>query len=383
MTLSKRYCLPYRSYLTILLDSVNHLVKHQHQSRFLYLRETGICFIVMDMTSVISDIKNGNIADLYLFYGEEAYKKRHLKELLKKTVTGGNLMNYSSFAGKDINWQEVYDATQTLPFFAPRRLVIVENSGKFKAGKAEGDGKEDHTSALLEKILKELPATACLAFFEEDAAKNRKTYKAAAARGVVLECREDAQSDVINWLARGFAQEGKKVRRSTLDLLIERVGVSYDSLRAEFEKIISYAGERTVIEDADVLAVSSQTIQSRIFDMLSAMCSKNTAKVLELYRDLLLNREHPLYILAMLRSQFRTMLQVAELSRQGKSSAGIARDLGKPAFVINRTLGYLRYFRPEQMEQILDEISETDRKCKSGEIQDQIGVELMLIRFSG
>ena len=336
------------------------------------------------MTSVLSDINNGNIANLYLFYGEEAFKKRNFKELLKKTVVQGNMMNFSGFEGKDIDWQAVYDAVVTMPFFAEKRLVIVENSGQFKAKKGDDAPKsgDEKSSSMMDKILKDLPPSTCLAFFEEGAAKNKKTYKTIAAKGIVEECNADTEEDLINWLARGFSREGKKVRKSTLQLLIGRVGLDYDKLRMEFEKIISYVGERTVIEDTDIREITTETIESRIFDLLNAMSEKNVGKVLEKYYDLLANREHPLYIMAMLRSQFRTMLQIAEFSASGMSAYEIAKAAGKPAFAVKNTLGYLRHFSRQQIEEILEEISETDRKCKTGEILDQIGVELMLIKFS-
>ncbi|MBQ9030750.1 MAG: DNA polymerase III subunit delta [Parasporobacterium sp.] len=363
------------------------------------------------MASIGTDLKNGHIANLYLFYGEEAFKKRHYKELLKTAVTGGDTFNLSVFEGKDIDWQAVYDTSQTLPFFAQKRLVIVENSGKFKAAKSSGSGnrdpgsgtkeagakqtaaggpgaadsglKESGSSGLLEKILENIPETCCLAFFEESAAKNKRIYKTIASKGVVCECTADSEETLINWLARGFAREKRKVRRSTLELLIDRVGFDYDLLRMEFEKIISYAGNREVIEDRDVLAITTQITESRIFDMLTAISEKNVRKVLEKYHDLLANKEPALYILAMLRSQFRIMLQIAELADAHLNSFEIAKAVGRPKFAVDRIRGCLRYFTNAQIEQILIEIAETDRKCKSGEIQDQIGVELMLIRFSG
>ena len=343
------------------------------------------------MAAIAADIKKGTIARVYLFYGEEAFKRRYYKELLKEAVTKGNLMNFASFEGKDINWQAVYDMTQTMPFLAERRLVFIENSGKFGAAGGTKEAKEplsdgrpadEKNASLLEQIIQQLPESTCLAFFEDKAAKNKKIFKAIASSGVVCECQADTEEDLINWLARGFAREGKKIRRSTLELMIGRAGLQYDRLRTEFEKVVSYAGDKEVIEDGDILAITTETAESRIFDMLDAISTKNVQKVLSKYQDLLANREHPLYILSMLRSQFRTMLQVAELTDQGLSAQEAARAAGKPVFVVNKTKRYLRCFSNRQIEEILEEIAETDRKSKSGEIQDQIGVELMLIRFS-
>ena len=329
------------------------------------------------MSSVVQDIKNGNIKSLYLFFGEEAYKRRHYKNLLKEAVTGGNLMNYNAYEGKNIDWQEFYDTTQTLPFFADRRLVVVENSGKFQtgAGSAEPTG-------YLERAIEELPDSVCLAFFEESAAKNRKIYKTIASRGAVVECGTDSEGDVIQWLAKGFAREGKKFRRSTLELLIRRVGMDYDRLRMESEKIISYVGDRDVIGNEDVLAVSCESVESRVFEMTRAMGEKDTARVLDRYHDLLLNREAPLRILGALRSELRVMLQVADLSSRGMSNREIARAVGRPEFVAREMGSRLRYFSEGQIEDMLDQACEFDGKSKVGDISDQTGLELLLIRFS-
>ena len=214
---------------------------------------------------------------------------------------------YALFDVKDVDWQAVYDTSQTLPFFAQKRLLIIENSGKFKAGKSGGEEGESSektgSNDLLERIVSNVPETTCLAFFEENAAKNKRIFKLIAKNGNVCECGQDTEEVLIGWLARGFSAAGKKVRKSTLELLTGRVGLDYDLLRREFEKIVSFVGDREVIEDADILAISSEVAESRIFDMLQAMCEKNTRKVLVKYRDLLANREAPLYILAMLRMQ--------------------------------------------------------------------------------
>ena len=336
------------------------------------------------MASFINEVKAGKISGVYLFYGEEAYKKRYFRDTLKKAVLNGDTMNYAAFEGKNIDWQAVYDSVMTMPFFADRRLIIIENSGKFSTKQEKGTEKQAEKGAdIIERIINEAPESSCIAFFEESAAKNRRIYKLIASKGVVCECNEDSEDDVINWLAKGFVRQGRKVRKSTLALITGRCGLDYDRLRMEFEKIISYAGDREVIEDSDVLAVSSENIESRIFDMLGAMSEKNVPLVLKKYHDLLANKEHPLYIMAMLRSQIRTMLQICELRDKGMNANDIGRAAGKPLFVVRRSLGYLQHFTRQQMISMLDEINETDAKSKKGLITDQTGVELLLIKFSG
>lgn len=332
------------------------------------------------------------VSNVYLFYGEENYKKRLYRDSLRKAVTGGNDMNYSYFEGNSISFAEVYDSVVTLPFFADKRLVVVENSGKLKGkGKAQAaddaeeaeEVKDDNTDALLLKILEDLPPTTCLAFFEESVAKNKKVFKQIQKKGSVVECAGDTDVDVINWLNKGLAQAGKQASRATLQLLVDRVGTDYDKLRREYEKIISYVGDNREITTDDILAISSEDVESKIFDMLGAMGKKDVRRVLAKYNDLLVNREHPLYILAMLRIQFRTLLQTAELRNKGYTTQDVARILKKRDFVIRNAENYLRGgFKMKDVRDILDEISETDRRIKSGDLNEQVGVEMLLVKFS-
>ena len=338
-----------------------------------------------------------SLSNVYLFYGEENYKKRIYRDSLKKAVIGDNEMNYSYFEGNTINFANVYDSVVTLPFFADKRLVVVENSGKFKGkgtGALESDDANDGTphvsdekgsasDDMLLKILTDLPETTCLVFFEEGVAKNKKAFKLIKEKGQVIECATDAKEDVVNWMAKGFAQAGKRIRKSTILLILDRVGLDYDRLRMEYEKIIGYTGSREEVTDDDVMAVTLADIESKIFDMLEAMSRKDVNKVLDKYADLLANQESPFYILAMIRIQFRTLLQTAELRNKGYSTNDVARMLKKRDFIIRNAESCLRAgLKMKDVREILEEISDTDRRIKMGEVTDRIGLETLLVKIS-
>jgi len=173
------------------------------------------------MAPVKGGFDKNNIANVYLFYGEETYKCRNYKDMLRKLIADRGSINYAAFEGRDIDFSAVYDSVITLPFFAEKRLVIVENSGKFRASKKAAseeelpEGKSDRADSMLEKILADLPATTCLVFFEAEVNKTKKIYKTIAARGQVIECAPDDKETVIRWLARGFAGDKKNMRRSS------------------------------------------------------------------------------------------------------------------------------------------------------------------------
>ena len=108
------------------------------------------------MKTIDEDIKSGQFKRVYLLFGEEAYLKHQYKRKLKQAlVASDDTMNFSSFEGKDTNPKAIIDLAETLPFFADRRLILIENSGFFKNSCEE-----------LAAYLPELPESTCLVFVE-------------------------------------------------------------------------------------------------------------------------------------------------------------------------------------------------------------------------
>ena len=121
------------------------------------------------MKTIDEDIKNKTFRRCYLLFGEEAYlKKQYREKLLHAMTKEGDTMNVSFFEGKDIRPGELVDLAETMPFFAERRVILVEDSGFFKSA-----------CDLLAEYLQAVSETASFIFVESEVDKRSKTYKAA------------------------------------------------------------------------------------------------------------------------------------------------------------------------------------------------------------
>lgn len=90
------------------------------------------------MKNLNEDLKTGNIKQAYLLYGEEAYLKKQYRDRLTKAVLPeGDTVNYAHYEGKGINVPEIIDLAETIPFFAEKRLIVMEDSGLFKNADAK------------------------------------------------------------------------------------------------------------------------------------------------------------------------------------------------------------------------------------------------------
>ena len=151
------------------------------------------------MKSLNEDLKTGQLKQIYLLYGEEAYLKKQYKDKLHYAIVPpDDTMNYAYYEGKGINAKEVIDLAETLPFFAERRLIILENSGFFK-----------NASPELSDYIKELPETTSMIFVESEIDKRGKLYKAVKDKGRVVELGRQDESTLLRWIAGSVRRENK------------------------------------------------------------------------------------------------------------------------------------------------------------------------------
>ena len=75
------------------------------------------------------ELKEGSFRRVYLLCGEQAYLRLQNRDRLRAALLGdGDEMNVSVYTGMDVTAMEVIDEAQTLPFFADRRVILLENS---------------------------------------------------------------------------------------------------------------------------------------------------------------------------------------------------------------------------------------------------------------
>lgn len=129
------------------------------------------------MQKIRQDIKNGTYQNVYLLYGEENYLKNQYRDnLVKALCPDGEDMNFTRYEGKGLDENEIIGQAETMPFFADRRVILVENSGMFK-NKAE----------QMADYLGRLPDYLVLIFVESEVDKRSRTFKAVQKSGYAAE----------------------------------------------------------------------------------------------------------------------------------------------------------------------------------------------------
>ena len=197
------------------------------------------------MKQLDADIKSKNFKKIYVFYGDQDYLKSRYKDILvRQFIPDGDTMNLTSFYGKKTDIKEVLEIAGTMPFFAERRVVVLEKSGLFTSACEE-----------LAEYIPDIPDTCVMIFCEDKIDSRLKQTKAAKTVGSVVEFTDLGEADLRKWVLQRISKEHRQITSNALDLFIERCGSDLWQVSNELEKVISYTFDKDGIRKEDVDAV--------------------------------------------------------------------------------------------------------------------------------
>ncbi|MBM7855699.1 DNA polymerase-3 subunit delta [Desulfohalotomaculum tongense] len=333
---------------------------------------------------LVNSLKRGVISPVYLFYGEEIYLRERAVERFKEfLLPRGADFNMDVLDGESITPAEVVSAASTPPFMAERRLVLVKNPPWFAAdsGKGAAANREKEAAGvkpLLDYLANPLTTT-CLIFQGQTADRRKKIFKAVEKAGQAINFTLLKPAELAGWLDEQSRLRGIKIDRRAKELLITGTTSGLTGLISEWQKLITYIGERKSISVDDVNQVVHRSVEYKIFDVLDAIGSRRCGTALAGIRDLLANKEPPQVILAMVARQFRLMLQVNELAGTGLPAAEIAKQINEKPYPVKKALKLGKNFSRRQLISALTGLAQLDADIKTGRVEFYPGLEGLLL----
>lgn len=324
------------------------------------------------MKTIVAHIKEGKFSPVYLLYGQEDYLRLLYRDKLREAILPPeDTMNYSYFEGKDIDLGEVESIADTVPFFSEQRLILIENSGLFKKQNDFAD------------YLKTMPDTTKIIFVEAEVDKRNKLFKAVKKLGTVAELNGLPEKDLKVWAAAYLKKNGKNITEQNLLYFFQKVGVDMKSLENEMDKLIAYGMDETIITREMLDEVCVEQTEGKIFQMIDAIGMKDQDQALRLYYDLLEVREKPMSILFLIIRHFTILNQLKDLSRLGLAAGEVASKVGIPPFTVRKYQSQVKNFKGKEIIRNLERCAQVEQEIKTGLLLDQIGVELLIVEFSG
>lgn len=314
---------------------------------------------------------------LYLLYGPDEFSRSELLNEIRSTIPP-DLLSFNStyLEGRKLKLDDLAAACEAMPFLADKRLVVVSDALKHtKAGK-----ERDALRAYLEKV----PATCDLVFIEgKEVDKRSSLFTYLKKDGQLHECVPRQGADLLRWLAERARLLDTRLDKGATQHLVEYVGNDSRTLVTELSKLASYAGEGQSITTAMIDLLVQDQHEHNLFAFIDNLSLRRRSDALQGVRDLLGEGQSASYILFMLVRQVRILLGVRELMAQRLRPDEIAVQLGQKPFVVRKALNQVRGFDAGELETMHDRLLEMDRAIKTGRIQPEVALDLLVMEICG
>ncbi len=317
------------------------------------------------------NIQKKQFYTVYLLFGNEPFLRNSYKKQLKQAMIGDDEMNYSHFEGKDTELSKIKDLSDTLPFFADRRVIIIEESGLFKGS---CDGWTEYIS--------QIPETTTIVFVESEVDKRNRLYKKVKDVGYAAELGKQSEAQLKRWVMAMLHREQRKITADALDLFLYKVGDDMENIKMELEKVISYSEGEEGITSKIVEDICVERTTNRIFEMIEAVSAGNEKKALNLYYDLLSLKEPSMRILFLIARQFNQLMVVKNLMSVGESKDSIGNILKIKSFIAGKLMTQARVFSKEQLREYVTLCVESEEAIKTGGLAEKVAVEMVIVKIA-
>ncbi len=331
-------------------------------------------------TKVWKDFQSGKFEPVYLIVGEESF---FVDETIRKFKTAfpEEEMELLTFDLEEQPIDFVIDEADTIPFFTERKMIIAKNASFLKATE-KGKEKINHDLKRLENWLAHPSDTAVTIFIApyEKLDERKKVTKLMKEKSVLLNAVTPQNHDLTTWIKSEASANGKKISATAIDKLVEMVGGNMLQLRQEIEKLSLYLGDEQEIRVSLVEDLVAKTLEHDAFKMLNAFLEHRTKEALEIYHDLLRQKEEPIKLVGLLASNIRAMSNIFFLQQKGYHPQQIAKQLKMHPYRVK--LITEQHNRPsnERLMQALYKLAEIDLQLKSVSGNRERYLELFLLK---
>ncbi len=329
-----------------------------------------------------TELSKGNIAPVYLLFGDDSYlKKFYADKISEKSYDGDPFFNFCRFEG-DVDLQQVYDAVVQLPMMADRKCVTLTDYDFEHAAKSDFD----KLCTLLHESVPEcvfILRFDSVEFDHKRGAKAKKLIDAAekgGGRAVCLDHRKPAQ--LVKMLTDGAAKRRCRMDSVVARYVIETVGDDISTLKNELDKLCSFAGGGD-IDKATVDRICVKSVEASVYDYMKKVLSCDLEGAMKLLDGLFFMRIDPMIILYTAASSYVDIYRVHAAKKGGAAIPQIAKDFGykNRAFVLERAAGDLKRLDSKRIALGFKVLLEAEKGLKSTGLDPRTVLEQMTVRL--
>ncbi len=327
----------------------------------------------MHAFELIGKSELGTVRPIYAIYGDDPYLRREAILAIVKAAMGGEEeeMGVSRMAGAQADLAKVFDELRTLPFLAPRRVVVVEDADTF----VTANRKE------LETFAGKPPGTGVLILSVKSWPSNTKLAKLVEQVGMSVECKAPRERELAGWLSRLSTDRWSiTLPDDAARLMVELVGPEPGLLSTEVDKLAAYVGDRRSITQEDVGRMVGAGRVLEVWDMIDQTTLGNPTGAIRTLDRLMTSGEAPQRLLAALAISLRRVHHSGKLRQARRDLDDACRRAGVRPFEIEKTGRQHSHLGPSRVDRLPANLLETDLALKgSSSLNERTVLERLLL----
>jgi DNA polymerase III subunit delta len=246
----------------------------------------------MSYRNFLDEIKRGLPSFAYLLAASDPFLHTEAEASILSLVPPGERdFNFHTFDLMNTNvipFEHILDVINTVPFFAGRKFVVIENSQKLT--------KKDLKK--LEHYLLNPAPTSVIVLLYAGAVKKEFKDAVKGAKQIVLDISE---RDIPAWVRLKAKTKSVEMSDSAVEYLIGTIGTDLGLLSSEIDKCALIG--KSAVEKEDIMDVIESKRTYNAFALIDAIRAKDVERAFRIYK-VLRETEEPYSLLGALNWQF-------------------------------------------------------------------------------
>ena len=279
----------------------------------------------MSEKELISFIRAGSSASLFLLYGPDEYSKNICyKRIIKSFCPSGEpiLMD-----GQALDMQRLHEECCSVSFFCEEKCICVRNPAleSFSQGQVE----------TLYSIIEQKPESTVLIFIVKSQEINLRTsskwakfVKAIEGAGIVIECAEKSQNDVISMITNTAKKQGCSISPELAANFAERCLNDMLLIENDLVKLCAFASEKNngVITLDAIENLTARQLDYKAFEIVRQLINKKGEAAINILDSLFLQQVDAIAINSALASSFLDIYRVKTMQAYNHSNAELSNE---------------------------------------------------------
>lgn len=287
--------------------------------------------------------------------------------------------NYIKYNLYETDMSTVIEEALTMPFISEKKVIVVKNSFMFTGEKVNKDITPNNEQVI--EFLEKYDGENLVIFeiYSNKLDERKKLTKTLKKTSKLSKVEQMSEQEIKSWMQNQLHKNYKDIKQDALNLFIELTGVNFNIVSQELDKISLFLGDRTTITKNDVSLIINRSLEQNVF-LLTEFIQKNQKdKAIQLVRDLIIMKEEPIKLLALITSNYRLYFQSKILAQKGYSGQQIAKTINVHPYRVKLALNQVRHYELGQLLNIINNCAETDYKLKSSYMDKHLILELFIL----